>query len=96
MTDVANIRPLGNRLLVQLIELEKVTAGGIILPEQHKAKRSKAIVVALGNGSMQVNGWWLPWGYKVGDTVLLAQFAGIEVGEDHLIVSSDDVLGIVV
>jgi chaperonin GroES len=92
--DVANIRPCGNRLLVKLVEPETVTKEGIILPDQHKAKRSKAIIVALGNGCMQVNGWWLPWSYKVGETVLLAQYAGIEVGEDHLIVTVDDVIGV--
>ncbi|MGA2876023.1 MAG: co-chaperone GroES [Nitrososphaerales archaeon] len=95
MSDVSNIRPIGNRILVKLIEPETVTDGGIILPEQHKAKRNKATIVALGNGCMQVNGWWLPWGYKVGDTIMLVNYAGIELGDDHLIVTHDDVVAVV-
>jgi chaperonin GroES len=96
MTDVTTIRPLGNRILVKLEEPAKTTESGIILPGEHKAKRCKATIVALGQGIMQHNGWWLPWNYKPGDNVLLQQYAGIEVGEDHLIVSSDDILAVIV
>lgn len=94
MSDVTNVRPLGNRILVKLIEPEQVTDGGIILPGQNKAKRNRATIIALGNGCMQVNGWWLPWNMKAGDTILLAHYAGIEIGDDHLIVSYDEVVAV--
>ena len=75
MLDVSKIRPINNRLLVKLDSPETVTESGIILPADRKETRVRATVVALGNGSMEVNGWWLPWGFKVGDNVLLARFA---------------------
>jgi chaperonin GroES len=96
MDSISNLRPTGNRLLVKLVPPETVTKQGIILPESNKAKQNIAVVVALGYGYKEINGLWLPWPVQVGNTVLLAKYAGIEVGDEHLIVTSDDVVAIMV
>jgi co-chaperonin GroES (HSP10) len=87
---------MGNRLLVRLVPFETVTASGIILAPTNKAKQNKAIVESLGEGSrMDRYGIWQPWIIKEGDSVLLAKYAGVEVGEDHLIVTNEDVIAVI-
>jgi chaperonin GroES len=88
------LKPLGARILVELIKPETVTKEGIILPNAIKANQNKAKVVELGDGLRYVNDAWAPFPYAVGDTLLLSKYAGFEVGDDLLIVNTEDVLGI--
>jgi chaperonin GroES len=92
------IRPLGDRLLVQRIEEEEKSAGGIIIPDSAKEKPQEGKVVAVGKGKMLDDGKMVPLEVKAGDRILFGKYAGTEVkieGEEHLIMREDDVLGIV-
>jgi chaperonin GroES len=92
------IRPLGDRLLVQRIEEEDKSAGGIIIPDSAKEKPQEGKVIAAGKGKMLDDGKMVPLEVKAGDRILFGKYAGTEVkieGEEHLIMREDDVLGIV-
>ncbi|RUM89945.1 MAG: co-chaperone GroES [Thermodesulfatator sp.] len=92
------IRPLHDRILVQRLEEEEKTKGGIIIPDTAKEKPIEGKVVAVGNGKMMENGEVKPLDVKVGDKVLYGKYAGTEVkigGEEFLIMREDDVLGII-
>lgn len=92
-----NIRPLGDRVLVQRAEAEEKTSGGILLPESAKDKPKEGRVVAVGEGSV-VDGKRQPLSVDAGDRVLFSSYAGTEVkydGEDYLIMREDDILGII-
>ena len=95
---MANIRPLGQRVLVKRLEAETVTAGGIVLPDTAKEKPQEAEVIALGTGGKDEDGKPIEFTVKVGDTVLISKYGGTEVkldSEDLLIISETDILGIV-
>jgi len=88
-----NIKPLGARVLVEIVAAEQKTASGIIIPDSAQEKPQKAVVVAVGNGTesekMEV---------KLGDTVLYSKFAGTQItdeGNDFLILNQQDILAIV-
>ncbi len=92
------IRPLRDRIIVKRIEEEEATAGGIIVPDTAKEKPQEGKVVAVGKGLIRDDGKLQKLDVKKGDRVLFGKFAGTEVtldGEEHLIISEDDVLGIV-
>ncbi len=92
------IRPLGDRVLVQRTEAEEKTAGGILLPESAKEKPKEGKVVAVGEGRVLDNGERAKFSVKKGDRVLFSSYAGTEVkyqGEDYLIMSENDILGII-
>ncbi len=92
------IRPLHDRILVQRLEEEEKTKGGIIIPDTAKEKPIEGKVVAVGNGKILENGQVKPLDVKVGDKVLYGKYAGTEVrigGEEYLIMREDDVLGII-
>jgi chaperonin GroES len=91
------IQPLGQRVLVKRIDSEEKTAGGIYLPDTAKEKPQEAKVVALGTGGRDEDGKPIEFTVKAGDTVLISKYGGTEVkidGEEHLIVSESDILGI--
>jgi len=93
----AKIRPLHNRLIVKRIEEDEKTAGGIIIPDTAKEKPQQANVVAAGPGKVDDNGDRIAMEVKEGDRVLFSKYSGTEVkldGEEHLIISEDDVLAI--
>lgn len=95
---MANIKPLGQRVLVKRIEAEAVSAGGIVLPDTAKEKPQEAEVLALGTGGKDDNGNDIVWHVKVGDKVLISKYGGTEVklnGEDVLIINETDILGII-
>ena len=95
---MAKIQPLGQRVLVKRIEVEEKTAGGIYLPDNAKEKPQEAKVVSLGTGGKDDNGKAIEVPVKAGDTVLISKYGGTEVkvdGEEHLIISESDILGIV-
>ena len=93
-----NLKPLADRLVVEPLEQEEVTAGGIILPETAKEKPQQGKVVAAGTGRIDDKGQRVAMDVKVGDTVLYAKYSGTEVkmsGKKMLILRESDVLAIV-
>ena len=94
-----NLRPLGNRLIVDPIEEQEMTAGGIVLPETAKEKPQKGRVTAAGDGDRDEDGDRIPMDVKVNDVVLFAKYAGTEIkidGKKLLIMRESDLLAIVV
>lgn len=92
------LRPLQDRILVQRVEEESKTKGGIIIPDTAKEKPAEGKVVAVGNGKMGDDGKRIPLELKEGDRVLFGKYAGTEVkieGEEYLIMREDDILGII-
>lgn len=93
-----NIRPLNDRLLVQRLEEEEKTAGGIIIPDSAKEKPAQGKVVAVGPGKANDAGERIALQVKEGDVILFSKYGGTDVkldGEDYLIMREDDVLGVV-
>lgn len=92
-----NVKPLGNRVLVKRSEAQKLK-GGIILPDNAKEKPKQGEVVAVGPGKIDKEGKLQPMELKVGDRILFTAYAGSEIknDEDYLIMSEDDVLGVLV
>lgn len=93
----AKIRPLHNRLIVQRLEEDQKTAGGIIIPDTAKEKPSQGRVIAAGPGRRDENGERIAPEVHAGDRVLFSKYAGSEVkidGQEYLIVSEDDVLAV--
>ncbi len=92
-----NLRPLGDRVLVQRAEAEEKTAGGILLPESAKDKPKEGVILAVGEGKTLESGERQKMTVKVGDRVLFSSYAGTEVkisGEEYLIMSENDVLAV--
>ena len=92
-----SIRPLNDRILLQRIEAEVKTAGGILIPDNAKEKPAEGKVIAVGSGKILDNGTRKPLEIKVGDRVLFGKWSGSEVkvdGVDHLLVKEEEVLGI--
>ena len=91
------IRPLHDRILVQRIDEETKTKGGIIIPDTAKEKPQEGKVVAVGKGKVTEDGKLQPLDVKKGDRILFSKYAGTEVqveGDEHIIIREDDVLGI--
>jgi len=89
------VTPLGDRILVQRLEAEEVTAGGIVLPDSAKEKPKEGKVVAVGSGRILDDGTRSSMQLKAGDRIIFSSYAGNEVtidGEEYLIMSEDDVL----
>ena len=93
-----NLKPLADRLVVEPIEQEEVTAGGIILPETAKEKPQQGKVIAAGPGRTDEDGKRIPMDVNVGDKVLYAKYSGTEIkmdGKKLLILRESDILAIV-
>ena len=93
-----NLKPLGDRLIVEPIEQEEMTASGIVLPETAKEKPMQGKVLAAGPGARKDDGSRAKLDVEVGDTVLYAKYAGTEVkldGKKYLILKETDILAIV-
>jgi chaperonin GroES len=93
-----SLKPLGNRLVIDPIEQEEITAGGIVLPETAKEKPQQGLIVAAGPGDRDEDGKRISMEVKVGDKVLFAKYAGTELkldGKKLLILRETDILGIV-
>jgi chaperonin GroES len=93
-----NIKPLGDRVLVQPLDEKEVVKGGIIIPDTAKEKPQEGTVVAVGTGKRDDSGKLIEFTVKVGDKVLISKYGGTEVkveGESYLIMREDDILGIV-
>jgi len=93
-----NLKPLGNRLVVEPLEAEEVTAGGIVLPETAKEKPQKGTVLSIGPGERDDKGKRIEMDVQAGDTVLYAKYAGTEIkvdGKKLLILKENDILAII-
>ena len=92
------IRPLQDRVIVERIEEEETTKGGIIIPDTAKEKPQEGKVIAVGKGKLTEDGKILPLSVKAGDKILFGKYAGTEVklnGNEYLIMREDDILGVV-
>ncbi|HPH95129.1 MAG TPA: co-chaperone GroES [Anaerolineaceae bacterium] len=93
-----SLKPLGSRLVVEPIEQEEVTAGGIVLPETAKEKPQKGTVLAIGPGDRNDKGERIAMDVEVGNVVLFAKYSGTEIkidGKKVLILRESDILAIV-
>jgi chaperonin GroES len=92
------LRPLQDRILVQRVEEETTTKGGIIIPDTAKEKPAEGKVVAVGKGKLSDDGKPMAMELKTGDRILFGKYSGTEVkieGEEYLIMREDDVLGVI-
>jgi chaperonin GroES len=92
------IKPLSDKVLVQRLEAETKTAGGIVLPDSAKEKPQRGKVVSAGPGKTLEDGSIKKMQVKKGDTVLFTSYAGTEVkigGKEHLIMSESDILAVI-
>ncbi len=92
------LRPLGNRVLCQRLEVEETLKGGIILPDNAKKKQEKAKVIAVGPGVNDKTGKLIPMPVQVNNVVLIDKYSGQELtlnDEEWVIVRSDDIIAIV-
>ena len=93
-----NIKPLSDRVLVQRLEAETQTAGGIVLPDTAKEKPQKGKIISAGPGKTLEDGTVKKMQVKKGDLVLFTSYAGTEVkigGKEHLIMSESDILAVI-
>ena len=93
-----NIKPLGDRLLVEPVEEKEQKKGGIIIPDSAKEKPQEGIIVALGTGKTDDNGKKVAFEVKKGDRVLVSKYGGTEIkldGKEYKIFSSDDLLAVI-
>ena len=92
------VKPLGDRVLVEVLDAEEVTKGGIVLPDSAQEKPQEAKIVAVGKGKVSDEGKLIPMEVKVGDIVLFGKYSGTEIkieGESYLMLKEDDILGII-
>jgi chaperonin GroES len=95
---VANIRPVGDRVVVKPAAREEVTKSGIVIPDTAKEKPQEGTVIAVGNGRLLDNGDRSPIDVQKGDRVLFAKYGGTEFkldGEEYLVLKENDILAIV-
>jgi len=92
------IRPLHDRVIVRRMEEERMTSGGIVIPDSATEKPIQGEVIAVGKGKLLENGEVRPLDVKVGDRVLFSKYGGTEVkvdGEELLVMREDDITGVV-
>lgn len=95
---VMNIKPLGERVVIKVLESEEKTKSGIVLPDTAKEKPQMGQVLAVGTGKTLDNGEKIALEVKEGDTVLFAKYAGTEVkldGEEYMVLKESDILAVV-
>ncbi|MDH7577032.1 MAG: co-chaperone GroES [Bacillota bacterium] len=93
-----NLKPLGDRVVLKVVEAEEKTRGGIVLPDTAKERPQQGEIVAVGTGRVLENGEKAPLEVKVGQRVIFSRYAGTEIkvaGEEYLIVNERDVLAVV-
>jgi len=89
--------PLHDRVLVERVESDDKTSGGLIIPESAKEKPQQGEIVAVGDGARKDNGELIDMAVKAGDTVLFGKWSGTEItldGEELLIMKESDILGV--
>ena len=93
-----NIKPLFDRVVIKRMEEEKLSAGGIVIPDSATEKPIKGKVIAVGKGKILENGEVRPLDVKVGDNILFGKYSGTEVkvdGEDLLVMREEDVMAVI-
>src|SRR5688572_2888809 len=93
-----NVKPLGDRILVEAVEEKETKKGGIIIPDTAKEKPMESIVVALGTGKTDDSGKKIPFEIKKGDRILANKYGGTEIklnGKEYKILSADDILAVI-
>ena len=93
-----NIKPLGDRVLLEICENTEQMKGGILIPDSAKEKPQEYKVIALGTGKNDDKGNKLPFDVKVGDIVLTSRYGGTEVKVDdkeYKVVNQDDILAVI-
>lgn len=92
-----NVKPLGDRVLVEAVEEKETKKGGIIIPDSAKEKPTEAIIIALGTGKTDDDGKKVPFEVKKGDRVLVSKYGGTEIkldGKEYKILNTDDILAV--
>lgn len=92
-----NIRPLHDRVVVKRMEEDRMSAGGIVIPDSATEKPVRGEVLSVGKGKIAENGEVRPLDLKVGDQVLFGKYSGTEIkidGEEVLVMREDDVMGV--
>ncbi|MEK5208534.1 chaperonin GroES [Psychrobacillus psychrotolerans] len=92
------LRPLGDRIIIELIEAEEKTASGIVLPDSAKEKPQEGKIVAIGTGRVLENGTRVELDVKEGDRIIFSKYSGTEVkydNNDFLILRESDVLAVI-
>ena len=95
---MANLKPLGDKVVVEVLDAEEKTASGIYLPDSAKKKPQEGTVVATGNGRVLDNGERNSLSVKVGDKVLFSKYGGNEVsieGKDYTILDEDQIYAVI-
>ena len=93
-----DLKPLGDKVIVEVLDAKEKTKGGIILPDSAQEKPQEAKVLAVGSGKVLPNGKTVPPEVKPGDTVLFGKYTGNEVkvnGKELLIINQDDILAVI-
>jgi len=93
-----NVKPLGDRILVEPAEEKEVKKGGIIIPDSAKEKPTEGVVIALGTGKTDDNGKKVPFEVKKGDRVLVSKYGGTEIklnDKEYKIFNADDLIAII-
>ncbi|GAA3514576.1 co-chaperone GroES [Corynebacterium sp. HMSC05H05] len=93
-----NIKPLEDKVLVQIAEAETTTASGLVIPDSAAEKPQEAVVIAVGPGRLDDNGNRVAVDVKEGDTVIFSKYGGTELkygGEEFLLLSARDLLAVV-
>ncbi|ACJ32595.1 MULTISPECIES: co-chaperone GroES [Anoxybacillus] len=92
------LKPLGDRIVIELIQTEEKTASGIVLPDTAKEKPQEGKVVAVGSGRVLDNGERVAPEVSVGDRIIFSKYAGTEVkydGKEYLILRESDILAVI-
>ena len=95
---MANIKPLEDKVLVQIVEAETTTASGLVIPDSAKEKPQEATVIAVGPGRANDKGELTRVGVNEGDTVIFSKYGGTELkynGEEYLLLSARDLLAVI-
>ncbi len=93
-----NIRPLHDRVVVERLDEERKSAGGIVIPDNAAEKPDQGEIIAVGNGKILEDGTQRPLDVKVGDRVLFGKYTGQAVkveGTEYLVMREDDIMGVV-
>ena len=93
-----NIKPLGDKVIVEVLEAKEMSQGGIILPDSAQEKPQEAKVISVGSGKVLANGKVVAPDVKAGDTILFGKYAGSEIKieeKEFLIIGQDDILAII-
>jgi len=93
-----SVQPLGDRILVEILEAKDKTKGGIVLPDTAKEKPQEAKVISVGKGKVSDDGKAVPLELKSGDKILFGKYTGTEITVDdkeYLILKEEDVLAII-